>query len=78
MENKITKEELEKAQEVSNNLNNTVSQLGNIKLIESDLLVKAIDERSKVEAIKLELQKKYGNIDIDLNTGEYSESNKKD
>ena len=76
MENKITKEELEKAQEASSNLNNIVNQLGNVKLIESDLLVKAIDERSKVEAIKLELQKKYGNIDIDLNTGEYSESNK--
>ena len=78
MKNKITKEELEKAQEASNNLNNTINQLGNVKLIESDLLVKAIDERSKVEAIKLELQKKYGNIDIDLNTGEYSESNKED
>ena len=75
---KITKDELSKAQEVSNSFNNIVSQLGNIKLIENDLLIKAAQEKQGVEKLKQELLDKYGNVDIDLKTGEYSESDKKD
>jgi hypothetical protein len=76
--NKLTKVELTKAQEVSTNFNNVISQLGNMKLIENDLLIKAAQERAAVDAMKKELQEKYGSVDIDLKTGEYSESDKKD
>jgi len=75
---KITKVELTKAQEVSTNFNTIMTQLGNMKLIENDLLIKAAQERAAVEDFKKELQEKYGNVDIDLKTGEYSENNKED
>jgi hypothetical protein len=76
--NKITKDELSKAQEVSHSFNNIISQLGNIRLLENDLVTKASQQREAVESMKKELQEKYGNVDIDLKTGEYSESDKKD
>lgn len=78
--NKLTKVELTKAQEVSKNFTNIINQLGNMRLIENDLLVKAAQERANVDSFKSELKEKYGNIDIDLNTGEYvnNESDKKD
>ena len=78
--NKLTKVELTKAQEVSKNFTDVVNQLGNIRLIENDLLVKAAQERANVDYFKSELKEKYGNIDIDLKTGEYvnNESDKKD
>tara|TARA_B100001093_G_scaffold435691_1_gene433765 strand:- start:1371 stop:1610 length:240 start_codon:yes stop_codon:yes gene_type:complete len=76
--NKLNKVELTKANEVAKNFNDVMIQIGNIKLIEYDLLVKAAQERSNVKVFKEELQKKYGNIDIDLKTGEYGESNKED
>lgn len=78
--NKLTKVELTKAQEVSKNFTSIINQLGNMRLIENDLLVKAAQERANVDSFKSELKEKYGNIDIDLNTGEYAsnESDKKD
>lgn len=78
--NKLTKVELTKAQEVSKNFTSVINQLGNMRLIENDLLVKAAQERANVDSFKSELKEKYGNIDIDLNTGEYvnNESDKKD
>jgi len=78
MANKITKKELSEVKEVSNNFNNTLYQLGHMRLVENDLLIKAAQERSVVENVIKKLQDKYGNIDVDLKTGEYSENNKED
>ncbi len=78
MANKITKKELSEVKEVSNNFNNTLYQLGHMRLVENELLIKAAQERSVVENVKKKLQDKYGNIDVDLKTGEYSENNKED
>lgn len=78
MANKITKKELSEVKEISNNFNNTLYQLGHMKLVENELLIKAAQERSVVESVKKKLQDKYGNIDVDLKTGEYSENNKED
>lgn len=78
MANKITKKELSEVKEISNNFNNTLYQLGHMRLVENELLIKAAQERAMVESVKKKLQDKYGNIDVDLKTGEYSESNKED
>ena len=78
MANKITKKELSEVKEISNSFNNTLYQLGHMKLVENELLIKAAQERSVVESVKKKLQDKYGNIDVDLKTGEYSENNKED
>ena len=47
--NKLNKVELTKANEVAKNFNDVMIQIGNIKLIEYDLLVKAAQERSNVK-----------------------------
>ena len=39
-----------------------------------DFLVKASEVRDYIEKLKKELQETYGNVNIDLTTGEYEES----
>ena len=77
---KITKKELEKAQELSTSYNNSMVTLGNLELSKNDVLIRAAKERQDIENLKQELEKKYGQVNIDLVTGEYveNESNKKD
>jgi hypothetical protein len=71
---KITKEELKKATEVTQQLNAIVQAIGNIELQKQDFLVKASEVRDYIEKLKKELQETYGNVNIDLTTGEYEES----
>ena len=68
---KIKKEELKKAQEVSQEYNNITNTIGNIELQKQDFLLKAQEVRSKIEEVKKELQETYGDVNIDLLTGEY-------
>ena len=77
---KITKKELEKAQELSTSYNNSMVTLGNLELSKSDVLMKAAKERQDIEDLKQKLEKKYGQVNIDLATGEYvkNENNKED
>ena len=71
---KITKEELEKATKVSQEYNGIMQAIGTIELQKQDFLLKASEIRSNVEDIKKELQESYGNVNIDLATGEYEEN----
>ena len=71
---KITKEELEKVTKVSQEYNSIVLAIGNVELQKQDFLLKASEIRSNVEDMKKELQESYGNVNIDLTTGEYEES----
>tara|TARA_R100000951_G_scaffold17925_2_gene14288 strand:+ start:1238 stop:1486 length:249 start_codon:yes stop_codon:yes gene_type:complete len=71
---KITKDELSKAQEVSQEYNNIVQALGNIELQKQDLIMQAAKSRASIEEIKKDLQEAYGNVNIDLATGKYEES----
>ena len=77
---KITKEELKKATEVTQQLNAIVQAIGNIELQKQDFLVKSLEVKEDIEKLKKELQETYGNVNIDLITGEYevSEEDKKD
>jgi|TARA_R100001510_G_scaffold56537_1_gene62311 hypothetical protein len=77
---KITKKELEKAQELSTKYNNSIVTLGNLELSKQDILTKAAKNRQEVESLKQKLEKKYGQVNIDLATGEYvkNESDKED
>tara|TARA_R110002050_G_scaffold82378_1_gene176443 strand:- start:227 stop:475 length:249 start_codon:yes stop_codon:yes gene_type:complete len=72
--NKITKEELKKATKVSQEYNGIIQAIGNLELQKQDFLLKASEIRSNVEEIKKELQESYGNVNIDLATGEYEEN----
>ena len=71
---KITKEELEKVTKVSQEYNSIVLAIGNVELQKQDFLLKASEIRSNVDDVKKELQESYGNVNIDLTTGEYEES----
>tara|TARA_R110002167_G_scaffold351200_1_gene563591 strand:+ start:317 stop:565 length:249 start_codon:yes stop_codon:yes gene_type:complete len=72
--NKITKEELKKATKVSQEYNGVIQAIGNLELQKQDFLLKASEIRSNIEDMKKELQESYGNVNIDLVTGEYEEN----
>tara|TARA_A100000172_G_C3034218_1_gene107879 strand:- start:508 stop:744 length:237 start_codon:yes stop_codon:yes gene_type:complete len=77
---KITKKELQEAQKLSTSYNNSIATLGNLELSKQDVLIEAAKNRQEIEKLKQSLEKKYGQVNIDLTTGEYieNESNKKD
>ena len=70
---KITKEELEKATSLSKQYNEIVQILGNISLQKQDIEIEAIKVRESVEEMKKELNSKYGNVNINIEDGSYTE-----
>jgi hypothetical protein len=70
---KITKEELEKATSLSKQYNEIVQILGNISLQKQDIEIEAIKVRDSVEEMKKELNSKYGNVNINIEDGSYTE-----
>tara|TARA_R100000935_G_scaffold49954_1_gene75622 strand:- start:31 stop:279 length:249 start_codon:yes stop_codon:yes gene_type:complete len=72
--NKITKEELEKANKISQEYNSIIQTIGGIELQKQDFILKSSEVKNRVEEIKKDLQEKYGNVNIDLATGKYEES----
>ena len=71
---KITKDELSKVQEVSQEYNSVIQAVGNMELQKQDFLLKAAEVRASIEEVKKDLQETYGSVNIDLTTGEYKES----
>jgi len=68
---KITKKELEKATKVSQEYNSIIQAIGNLELQKQDFILRAAESRASIEKLKKELQEAYGNVNIDLSTGEY-------
>jgi len=80
---KLKKAELEKVQNTTSKYNEAIQQLGYFQLSQQELLTKVSELKSEVESIKVDLQKKYGNVEINLVDGEITEvlgdvENKKD
>ena len=79
---KVTKEELKEIQEKQNKINSILIEVGYIESKKHALMHELADTNVLVEQTKKELQDKYGNIDIDLTTGEWKKTdnvgNKKD
>lgn len=75
---KVTKKELESIQNFSSKYSKISSDIGNLELNKQDLLLELAKTRQEIESEKAELQKKYGDVNINLQTGEYSENNKED
>ena len=71
---KITKDELSKVQEISQEYNSIIQAVGNMELQKQDFLLKAAEVRASIEEVKKNLQETYGSVNIDLTTGEYKES----
>lgn len=74
---KLTKKELESVQEISSKYSRLSSDIGSLELNKQDLLMELAKVRQEIETEKSTLQKKYGDVNINLQTGEYSE-NKED
>ena len=70
---KITKEQLEKVSKTNKELESTVLEIGILETKKHSLLHKVAEVNKELEKQKNELEKEYGKISIDLETGEYTE-----
>jgi len=82
MENKITKEELEKAKTQQEDLQKVILDIGVIETKKHAMLHKIADINTEIEELKKVLEQKYGHVNINLEDGTYTpvenEEDKKD
>ena len=67
----ISKEYLEQIKTSQINLNNYLSRVGVLEAEKHALLHSISNENATLDKLKLELEKEYGSVTIDLETGEY-------
>ena len=72
MENKITKEQLKNIQDQQTELNSILHELGLLESQKHALLHKIADVNEDVEALKKELEKQYGAVNINVEDGTYT------
>ena len=72
MENKITEEQLKTIQDHQNKTNNILHQLGYLESQKHGLLHELAGVNQDVEEFKNSLEKQYGAINIDIETGTYT------
>jgi hypothetical protein len=70
---KITKEQLENVVKTNKELEDIVLEVGILESKKHGLLHKVAEVNKVLEEQKVELEKQYGKISIDLKTGEYTE-----
>ena len=70
---KISKKELENIQSQVNKMNEIQFKVGELEVSKSRLLANYAKEQEVFSDIQKTLSDKYGNISIDLTTGEYKE-----
>jgi hypothetical protein len=78
MENKITEEQLETIKEHQNKTNNILHQLGYLESQKHGLLHELAGVNQDVEEFKNSLEKQYGAINIDIETGTYTKIEKEE
>jgi hypothetical protein len=78
MENKITKEQLDKITDQQKALNMMLSNIGVLESQKHALLHQIAEVNKEIEDTKVELEKEYGAININLEDGSYIEIEKKD
>ena len=69
---KITEEQLKEIQKTQGKVNQILNNIGFIEIQKSALKVEFSKENEKAEEVKKKLEEKYGPINIDLQTGEYT------
>ncbi|MDA9775326.1 hypothetical protein N9B67_03285 [Algibacter sp.] len=73
VENQITKEELTKIQDQQKELNTLLRDIGYVETQKHLLLHKQAELNNSIEEYKADLEKEYGAISIDIETGTYTE-----
>jgi len=69
---KITDKQLKEIQQTQGKVNQILNNIGFIEVQKSALKVEFSKENEKAEEVKKKLEEKYGPINIDLQTGEYT------
>ena len=78
MANKVTAEELKQVKDQQTELGQVVNQIGQLEASKHALLHKIAGINQNIEETKKQLEEKYGSINIDLETGTYTEIEKED
>jgi hypothetical protein len=78
MENKITKEQLDKITDQQKALNMMLTNIGVLESQKHALLHQIAEVNKEIEETKVELENEYGAININLEDGSYTELEKKD
>jgi hypothetical protein len=73
---KIKEEHLKKIQEQQTRLNQILNQIGYLSAQKHGLLHEFGEVNKQVEEFKTELEAEYGQVNIDVETGEYTEIKK--
>jgi hypothetical protein len=76
--NKISEEQLTTVRDQQQKLNEGLRTLGVLDVQKQNLRNQIEDVSKEIEATKLELEKDYGQVNINLEDGTYSEIEKKD
>jgi predicted nucleic acid-binding Zn-ribbon protein len=69
---KITKEQLDLVVSQQSELSKVLSDIGALEANKHSLLHKIADINKAIKETKAELEKEYGSVNIDLETGEYT------
>jgi septal ring factor EnvC (AmiA/AmiB activator) len=78
MSQSITAEELKQVKDQQAELGQVVNQIGQLEAKKHALLHKIAGINESIEGTKKQLEEKYGSINIDLETGTYTEIEKED
>ena len=78
MSHSITAEELKQIKDQQTELGQVINQIGQLEANKQALLHKIDGINEGIEGTKKQLEEKYGSINIDLETGTYTEIEKED
>ena len=70
--NKITQEQLDNIRDLQNKLSRALTDVGYLEAQKQNLLQGLKEVNNELELVKVELEKEYGPINIDITTGEYT------
>ena len=70
--NKITQEQLDNIKDLQNKLSRALTDVGYLEAQKQNLLQCLKEVNNELELVKVELEKEYGPINIDIATGEYT------
>jgi hypothetical protein len=70
--NKITQEQLDNIKDLQNKLSRALTDVGYLEVQKQNLLQGLKEVNNELELVKVELEKEYGPININIATGEYT------
>tara|TARA_R100001369_G_scaffold34595_1_gene59656 strand:+ start:703 stop:966 length:264 start_codon:yes stop_codon:yes gene_type:complete len=74
----ITEEQLKKVTDQQNKLGEALKQIGILEVQKSNLAKNVLEVSKEIDETKKELEKEYGQVNIDLSDGSYTDVEKKD